>query len=172
MIKMIQDDDEIRFNNIINLLKHIPKVSSPPGFEANLMRKINSGNFPEPQKTKWFDWILAPSHLIPSAVAALAVLALIFVMNINSVDPENPFLVVPKMRENVNMGKTGRITFRTDNKSMASEINAASINNSFGIDKEGLNFLQIRLNDAEKAKINNLREQIRTYLKQNLSTPK
>ena len=46
---------------------------------------------------------------------------------------------------------------------MPADYAEASINSSFKINKEGLNFLHIRLNDAERAKINKLKEQIKAY---------
>ena len=89
------DDDEIRFKSVINLLKHTSKVSAPPGFEADLMRRINLNNYSERNKVKWWENILIPSRIVPS-VSALAVVIIFFVLNFNTVERENPFFATPK----------------------------------------------------------------------------
>lgn len=139
---MIPGYDEVRYKNIINLLKQMPKITAPPNFESDLMRRINSGNFNENYKLKWWDKLFLPSRLIPTAAFALSILAVLYFLNFNSMEPENPFLAKPKIRETVS---------------------EASIAGSFKINKEGLNFLQIRLNETERAKINKLKEQIKAY---------
>jgi len=141
---MIQNDDEVHYINIITLLKQLPKVTAPPNFESDLMRRINSGNFQENYRSRWWDKLFLPSRLIPAAAFALSILAVFYFLNFNSVEHENPFLAKPKIRETVS---------------------EASIAGSFKINKEGLNFLQIRLNEAERAKINKLKEQIKDYFK-------
>ena len=141
---MIQNDDEVRYINIIRLLKQLPKVTAPPNFESDLMRRINSGNFQENYRSRWWDKLFLPSRLIPAAAFALSILAVFYFLNFNSVERENPFLAKPKIRKTVS---------------------EASIAGSFKINKEGLNFLQIRLNEAERAKINKLKEQIKDYFK-------
>ena len=141
---MIQNDDEVRYVNIIKLLKQLPKVTTPPNFESYLMRRINSENFQENYRSRWGDKLFLPSRLIPAAAFALSILAVFYFLNFNSVERENPFLAKPKIRKTVS---------------------EASIAGSFKINKEGLNFLQIRLNEAERAKINKLKEQIKDYFK-------
>jgi len=34
--------DEVRYEKIVSLLRQMPKVSAPPNFESDLMRRINS----------------------------------------------------------------------------------------------------------------------------------
>ena len=139
---MIPGYDEERYINIINLLKQMPKVTAPPNFESDLMRRINSGNFKENYKVHWWDKLFFPSRLIPAAAFALSVVAVFYFLNFNTVERENPFLAKPKIRQTVS---------------------EASIAGSFKINKEGLNFLHIRINEAERAKINRLKEQIKAY---------
>jgi len=74
------DDDEIRFKSVINLLKHTAKVNAPPGFEADLMRRINTANYNELNKVRWWNKLLLPSRLIPS-VAATVVVVVFLVMS-------------------------------------------------------------------------------------------
>jgi hypothetical protein len=141
---MIQNDDEVHYINIITLLKQLPKVIAPLNFESDLMRRINSGNFQENYRSRWWDKLFLPSRLIPAAAFALSILVVFYFLSFNPVERENPFLAKPKIRETVS---------------------EASIAGSFKINKEGLNFLQIRLNEAERAKINKLKEQIKDYFK-------
>ena len=98
---MIQNDDEERFIKTIKLLKQIPKVSAPPNFESDLMRRINSGNFIENFRARWWDKLFLPSRLIPAAAFALSIVAVFYFLNFNSVEHENPFLAKPKIRETV-----------------------------------------------------------------------
>ena len=139
---MIPGYDEERYINIINVLKQLPKVTAPPNFESDLMRRINSQNFKENLKVRWWNKLFLPSRLIPAAAFVLSIVAVFYFLNFNTVERENPFLAKPKIRTTVS---------------------EASIAGSFKINKEGLNFLQIRLNDAERAKINRLKEQIKAY---------
>jgi hypothetical protein len=159
---MIPDEDEIRFKNVIGLLKQMPKVSAPPNFESDLMRMINSGNFNEKYKLHWWDKFLLPSRLIPSAAIAASIVAILYFINPGSAEYENPFLVKPVMREDVS-----RNSAKQKLPVNPTEFAEASINNSLKINKEGLNFLQIRINDAERAKINKLKEQIKAYFNKN-----
>jgi hypothetical protein len=73
------------------------------------------------------------------------------------------------MRETLNLGSNNNPQTKKIIPQQASGFTAASLNQSFEGNKEGLNFLQIRLNDAERTRINKLKEQIRNYLKENLS---
>ncbi|MDR3609176.1 MAG: hypothetical protein P4L27_01275 [Ignavibacteriaceae bacterium] len=155
---MIPDDDDFHYKSIINLLKYMSKVSAPPNFESDLMRRINSGNFKEKYKVQWWDKILLPSRVIPSAAVAASVVAILYFYNPNSTEYENPFLVKPVMREDISRVSTNR-----NLSTVPHEFAEASVNNSLKINKEGLNFLQIRINDAERAKINKLKEQIKAY---------
>jgi hypothetical protein len=155
---MIPDEDEVRFQNVISLLKQMPKVSTPPNFESDLMRRINSGNFKESYKLHWWENLLSPSRLIPSAAIAASIIAILYFLNFNSTEQENPFLTLPRIRENAI-----QVSSKQNLPSVPTDYAEASINSSFKNNKEGLNFLQIRLNDAERAKINKLKEQIKAY---------
>jgi hypothetical protein len=155
---MAPGDDEIKHERVINLLKQMEKVSAPPGFESDLMRRINLGNYEEKYKLTWWNNLLTPWRLISSAAVVGAAALVLYFFNFSTSDYENPFLVKPKMR----IVKTQGVN---DQKAPVSRIqySEASVNGSLKIDKEGLNFLQIRLNDAEKAKINRLKAQIKAY---------
>ena len=163
---MPPDEDEIRFKSVINLLKHTSKISAPPGFEADLMRQINSTNFDELNKVRWWDKLLLPSRLIPS-VATAVVIIVFLVLNFNSIERENPFLTAPKIRETINT--VSKIKLQ-DIAKQDPGYTSASLNHSITVNKEGLNFLQVRLSEADRAKINKLKAQIRDYLKENLAS--
>ena len=157
---MIPIDDKLHNLNTINILRQLPKVTAPPNFESDLMRRINSGNFKENFNAQWWEKLFLPSRFIPVTVFALSIFAVFYFLTFNSIQQENPFLAKPKIR--ITVSKT------SDKQSFypkLPEYSEASINGSIKINKEGLNFLQIRLNDAEKAKINRLKEQIKDYFK-------
>jgi hypothetical protein len=96
---MALNDDEFRYKNVINTLKSIQEVKAPQNFEADLMRRINSEKFKG--KQNFWQKILIPSRLVPSAALAVAAIILLFFFNISSEDSENPLLVEPKVREDV-----------------------------------------------------------------------
>jgi hypothetical protein len=96
---MALNDDEFRYKNVINTLKSIQEVKAPQNFEADLMRRINSEKFKGNQN--FWQKILIPSRLVPSAALAVAAIILLFFFNISSEDSENPLLVEPKVREDV-----------------------------------------------------------------------
>lgn len=74
--------DEEQFRELRQLLKEMPKVDAPPGFDADLMRRINSEKYAEAKPTLWerFTGFLKP---VPSAVAVgvVAIVAVIFLVN-------------------------------------------------------------------------------------------
>ena len=93
-------DDDPQYNDVIKTLKGLQKVSTPANFEANLMRKINTGKFEE-KKSFWGKFLL-PSRLIPSAALVLSAVVILFVVNTgNSGYDENPLLSPPRVREDV-----------------------------------------------------------------------
>jgi hypothetical protein len=79
---MIPGYDEVRYKNIINLLKQMPKITAPLNFESDLMRRINSGNFNENYKVKWWDKLFLPSRLIPAAAFALSIVTVFYFLTL------------------------------------------------------------------------------------------
>ena len=96
---LYNDEEEAKFKNVINSLKELSKVNAPDYFEADLMRKINAGSF-ETQKSFWSKF-LTPSTLIPSAVLAVTVIVILFMVNFNSVEQDDPLLANPRLREDM-----------------------------------------------------------------------
>lgn len=74
--------DEEQFRELRQLLKEMPKVDAPPGFEADLMRRINSEKYAEAKPALWerFTGFLKP---VPSAVAVgvVAIVAVVLLVN-------------------------------------------------------------------------------------------
>ena len=93
------DENSRQYSEIINTLKGLQKVKAPAGFEADLMRKINSGKY-EKERSFW-EKLHLPSRLIPSAALGLAAVIVFFVLNMNSAPVENPLLMAPRVREDV-----------------------------------------------------------------------
>lgn len=96
---MIQHDDEKKYEDVIRKLKNLSKVDAPDYFEADLKRRINAEE--TSAKKSFWNKILNPSRLIPSAGLAAAAIIIFFVVNINSEEMDNPFLIEPKVREDV-----------------------------------------------------------------------
>ncbi|GAB1350252.1 hypothetical protein MASR1M107_24670 [Ignavibacteriales bacterium] len=77
---LLNDDEQ--FKELRHLLKEMPKMDAPPGFEANLMRAINSEKFATAKPGLW-ERITAFMKPIPSAVAvgAVAIVAVVLLVN-------------------------------------------------------------------------------------------
>jgi len=97
---MINDNDQ-EFESVRKVLKEIQQVKAPNYFEADLMRKINAGNFPEEASESWLSRILLPKRFIPSAALAVAAVLILFVFKPGSSEIENPFNTQPKIRKDL-----------------------------------------------------------------------
>ena len=93
------DENSQQYSEIIKTLKGLQKVKAPASFEADLMRRINSGKY-EKERSFW-EKLLLPSRLIPSAALGLAAVIVFFVLNMNSAPIENPLLMAPRVRKDV-----------------------------------------------------------------------
>lgn len=100
---MMMENDDLKYKEVINLLRNLRKIQAPNNFEADLMRKINS---PQAEKQKsLFDLIFSPVKLIPSAALIATAVILIFVVNNHSTEIEDPFSIEPRMREDLLISK-------------------------------------------------------------------
>ncbi len=185
---MSLNDDELKYKNVINALKGLQEVKAPNNFEADLMRRINSEKFEEKKQSFW-KRIFLPSRLIPSAALAVSAVILLFVININSDESENPLLMEPKVRKDViqttamsdkfqeksesnennrSLSQDKDIAeFRDESSDSGEQQNMGSFNyssNGFAINKDGLNFRQINLSNEEKQRLNELRQHFRKLL--------
>jgi hypothetical protein len=187
---MALNDDELRYKNVIDALKGLKEVKAPKNFEADLMRRINSEKFEEKRQSFW-EKIFLPSRLVPSAGLAVAAVLLLFVININSDEVENPLLMEPKVREDMIEAKDvsdipmtvqeeipGETRLGSADSNLAEFRDEISISGSrersktnsfaatgFAIDKEGLNFRQVNLSEEEKQRLNELKHHFKMLLK-------
>jgi len=65
-------------------LREMPKIDAPPGFEADLMRRINSEKYAEAKPGLWERFFKGFFRPIPSAIAVGAVAIVAFVLLVNS----------------------------------------------------------------------------------------
>jgi hypothetical protein len=187
---MALNDDELRYKNVIDALKGLQGVKAPKNFEADLMRRINSEKFEEKRQSFWEKMFL-PSRLVPSAGLAVAAVLLLFVININSDEVENPLLMEPRVREDMIEAKDvsdipmtvqeeipGETRLGSADSNLAEFRDEISISGSrersktnsfaatgFAIDKEGLNFRQVNLSEEEKQRLNELKHHFKMLLK-------
>lgn len=75
-------NDEEQFKELRTLLREMPKVDAPPGFEADLMRRINSEKFAT-AKPGFLAKFMAFFKPVPSAIAvgAMAIVAVVLLVN-------------------------------------------------------------------------------------------
>lgn len=99
-------NDDKKYQDVINTLGELQQVKAPKGFEADLMRRINSE---EPAVTKpYWQNIFIPSRLIPTAALAITALLLIFVLDHSAISQDNPLMTTPRERQEVTItAKTG-----------------------------------------------------------------
>ncbi len=94
------NDDEKKYNEVIKTLKGLQKLKAPPNFEADLKRKLNAEKSVKEEKRK-IKRFFTPSRLIPSFGLAAAAIVIFLMVNTNSEEADNPFLMEPKIREDV-----------------------------------------------------------------------
>lgn len=93
-------DDEKKYDDLIKTLKDLQQVKAPPNFEADLKRKLNAEKY-EKEEKKSIKRFFTPSRLIPSFGLAVATVVVLLLVNINSEETDNPFLMEPKIREDM-----------------------------------------------------------------------
>jgi len=96
---MLQNDDEKKYEDVIQKLKNLFKVNAPANFESDLKRRINAEET-SGMKSFW-DKLILPSRLIPSAGLAAAAMIIFFMITLSPEEMDNPFLIEPKIRQNI-----------------------------------------------------------------------
>jgi hypothetical protein len=81
-------------------LKSLQQVKAPPNFESDLKRKLNEEQYEEKSKRSIKDFLI-PSRLIPSFGIAGAAIVVFLILNTSTEETENPFMIEPKVREDV-----------------------------------------------------------------------
>lgn len=94
------EKNEKKYDNLINDLKNLQQVKAPANFEPDLKRRINEEKYKTGQKSFW-SRVFVPSRLVPSLGLATAAIVVFLVININSEEMDNPFLIEPRLREDI-----------------------------------------------------------------------
>ena len=95
------ENDEKKYEDVIKSLKGLKQVKAPENFEADLQRRINSGKYSKKEKKSFWQNIFRPSRLIPSLGLVTAVIVIFFVVDSNSENMDNPFLIEPRVRDDI-----------------------------------------------------------------------
>ena len=95
------ENDEKKYEDIIKSLNGLKEVKAPANFEADLQRRINSEKLSKGEKKKFWENIFVPSKIIPSLGLVSTAVVIFFVMETNSEEMDNPFLIEPRVREDV-----------------------------------------------------------------------
>ncbi|MEJ2104832.1 MAG: hypothetical protein P8X47_09680 [Ignavibacteriaceae bacterium] len=95
------ENDEKKYEKVINTLKNLKEVKAPENFEADLRRRINSEKFSKKERKGFWQNIFVPARLIPSLGLIAAAAVIFFVMDANSEKMDNPFLIEPRVREDL-----------------------------------------------------------------------
>jgi len=94
-------NDEKKYEDVIKALKGLKEVKAPANFEADLQRRINSEKFSKEEKKSFWENIFVPSRLIPSLGLVAVSVVIFFVVDTNPEEVDNPFLIEPRVREDV-----------------------------------------------------------------------
>ncbi len=95
------ENDEKKYEDVIKTLKGLQEVKAPENFEADLQRRINSEKFSKGEKKSFWQNIFLPSRLIPSLGVIATAIVIFFVVDSNSEEMDDPFLIEPRVREDV-----------------------------------------------------------------------
>ena len=115
-------DDEKKYDNLIKTLKGLQQVKAPPNFEADLKRRLNSEKYAKEEK-KSIKRFFAPSRLIPSFGVAAAAIVIFLMVNTNSEEADNPFLMEPRVREDmILISDTDELNIPKSNLNKESEV--------------------------------------------------
>ena len=115
-------DDEKKYDDLIKTLKGLQQVKAPPNFEADLKRRLNAEKYAKEEK-RTIKRFFAPSRLVPSFGLAAAVIVIFLMVNTNSEEADNPFLMEPKIREDIILiSDTDDLNIPKSNLSKESEV--------------------------------------------------
>ena len=95
------ENEEKKYEDVIKALKGLKKVNAPENFEADLKRRINSEKFSEKERKSFWENIFVPARLIPSLGLVAVAVIIFFVVDTNSEEMDNPFLIEPRVREDI-----------------------------------------------------------------------
>ncbi|GAB4289429.1 MAG: hypothetical protein Kow0098_07410 [Ignavibacteriaceae bacterium] len=98
---MKTNNNDEKYQDVIKILKAMPHIEAPENFDAALMRKINRKKPDGGDEKSFLLNLLMPSRLIPSAAVLASALIIFLLINTNSSEASDPFLIEPKLREDV-----------------------------------------------------------------------
>jgi hypothetical protein len=173
---MIYNEEDNQFKQAVDVLKQLPRVNAPANFEAALMRRINAGRLEEYKKESFWDILLSPARLIPSAALAAVAVIMFFVVNTSSVEQHDPLSTEPRIREDITQAGYPRGISADEELSQiqrrGENVPGTRFTTASNITKAGLNFRQIQLTDEEKAVLNKLKARIQQYMDKEKQTGK
>lgn len=103
----------MKYEEVIKALKGLKKIDAPVNFEANLQRKMHAEGisvkdendqikkFRSKEKKSLWENIFVPAKLIPSLGLVAASVIIFWVVDTSSEEMDNPFLIEPRVREDV-----------------------------------------------------------------------
>ena len=95
------ENDEKKYKDVIKALKGLQEVKAPANFEADIQRRINQEKFSKKEKKNFWQNIFVPARLIPSLGLIAVAVVVFFIVDTNSEEMDNPFLIEPRVREDV-----------------------------------------------------------------------
>ena len=93
------NDEEKKYEKLINDLKNLPSIKAPENFEADILRQIHSSK--RDKKESFWKKIFTPGKLVPAAVAIASAIIIFIVIDIKPERPEDPLNLQPRLREDV-----------------------------------------------------------------------
>jgi hypothetical protein len=107
-------DEEYR--EVSDLLKSLRKVDAPPGFEADLMRRINQEKYKSADKPQgFFSRLFSWRTLVPSTAGLAVVVVLIFMLsNQQQKELSTPLFSEPPLREDAIVPDGGNLYYDSD----------------------------------------------------------
>ncbi len=93
------NDEEKKYNELIEDLKNLPKINAPQNFETDLWRKIDSSE--SKKRESFWENLFSTKRIVPAAVAISSAVIIFFIIDIKSTQVEDPLNMQPRMREDV-----------------------------------------------------------------------
>lgn len=161
---MIDTNEDIQYKDVIDTLKSLQEIKSPHHFEADLMRKINSGIIynDKTKKRSFLDFILSPSGLIPSA--GIAVVVGLFIFNLFISEPtQNINDFVPQAISSSE--KEDGILLENNIQSASLISNNRSYSSVASTNKSVFSYKPIYMSDKKRAEVQKLKERAFRFAK-------
>jgi hypothetical protein len=95
------ENEEKKYEDVIKALKGLQQVNAPANFEADLQRRISQEKSSKEEMKSFWQNIFVPARLIPSLGLVAVAVVMFFVVDTNSEEMDNPFLIEPRVREDV-----------------------------------------------------------------------